>query len=253
MKKINFYCFSGTGNTLLVADKMAETFKRNEIDVTVNLMEKTKPSKIELDCVIGLAFPVAVFTTYPLVWRFIEAMPNAKGTRVFMVDTMGGFSISVKGALKELLTTKGYKPCAVKEIKMPDNYTPTDEKIYNSSSKILEGLVQAEDFALDILSGQAKWRSVPLLGTLWNKLLLQKFIWDYIGNNDLTLEKTKCIKCSLCSKICPTGNIKMQEYPVFNKTCEMCMRCIAFCPANALSRHNNGRPQYKAVDVGRFL
>ena len=40
---IDFYYFSGTGNTLLVVEKMRDVFKKNGINVNLNRIEESKP------------------------------------------------------------------------------------------------------------------------------------------------------------------------------------------------------------------
>lgn len=56
LKTIDFYYFSGTGNTLLMVKKMKETFERNGVYVTLYPLEKSDPKKINPDHTIGLAF-----------------------------------------------------------------------------------------------------------------------------------------------------------------------------------------------------
>ncbi len=92
-RTIDFYYFSGTGNTLLIVKKMKEVFEKKSIQVNLFHLEKCNPTKNNISNTIGLAFPVAEQGTYPFVWDFIRAMPN---TKVFMVDTMLAFSVGVR-------------------------------------------------------------------------------------------------------------------------------------------------------------
>ena len=72
MNNIDFYYFSGTGNTLLVVKKMAETFEKNGINVNLHKIEESNTEDVNLEHTIGIAFPVAVLSTYPFVWEFIK-------------------------------------------------------------------------------------------------------------------------------------------------------------------------------------
>ncbi|WP_231551359.1 hypothetical protein [Methanobacterium sp. SMA-27] len=86
---IDFYYFSGTGNTMLVARKMTDTFIKNGCHVNLKRMELSNGTEIDIENTIGLGFPVAILSTYTLVWEFIKSLPNVQGTEIFMVDTLG--------------------------------------------------------------------------------------------------------------------------------------------------------------------
>jgi flavodoxin len=48
MKDIDFYFFSGTGNTLLVVKKMRDTFEKNGITVNLYKIEESNPDEVNL-------------------------------------------------------------------------------------------------------------------------------------------------------------------------------------------------------------
>ncbi|WP_027399999.1 nitroreductase family protein [Anaerovorax odorimutans] len=53
----------------------------------------------------------------------------------------------------------------------------------------------------------------------------------------ITVDKSKCIKCKQCIRICPFTVIQeVNEYPKLNenKKCIECLHCISICPENAL-------------------
>lgn len=79
---------------------MRDVFTAKGLNVNLFHLEKSDPQKTNLSHTIGLAFPVAVQSTYPFVWQFIRNLPEAKGTPVFMVDTLAGFSGGIVGPLK---------------------------------------------------------------------------------------------------------------------------------------------------------
>ena len=74
-RAVDIYCFSGTGNTLLVARAMRDEFEVADIPAAVHPMERSDPRTINPENTLGLAFPVAILTTYPLVWNFIRSLP----------------------------------------------------------------------------------------------------------------------------------------------------------------------------------
>ncbi len=76
-RPIDFCYFSGTGNTLLVARAMAEVFAAHGLETTLRRIEATDPAQVDVGRTLGIAFPVAVGTTYPVVWDFVRALRPA--------------------------------------------------------------------------------------------------------------------------------------------------------------------------------
>ena len=81
---IDFYYFSGTGNTMLVARKMSDTFIENGCHVNLKRMELSNGSDVDIENTIGLGFPVAILSTYTLVWEFILMLEKTPSVRVGM-------------------------------------------------------------------------------------------------------------------------------------------------------------------------
>lgn len=127
---IDFYYFSGTGNTLLVVKKMRDVFTEKGIQVNLHPMERSKLDNINLDHTIGLGFPIAELSTYNFVWNFIRELPETdQNTEIFMVDTLAGISGGIVGSVHEIVKKKGYHPIGAREIVMPPNiFYIEDEK-----------------------------------------------------------------------------------------------------------------------------
>jgi ferredoxin len=250
---IDFYYFSGTGNTLLAVRAMAEYFQENNFTVAINRIEKSKPKEINLSHTIGLAFPVAVQSTYPFVWKFINNLPEADGTDIFMLDTMGAFSGGLVGPLKRVLKKKGYNPIGAKEIVMPNNFTTKQGKQEKHDKIIDKGMKTAKRFAHDLHFGVAKWNAVPI-PNLFNKISTNKKVWDFTRKKmELHVIEHDCIKCGICYQLCPVFNINMEEFPEFNEHCEFCMRCYSYCPTDAIKFKNSKFVAYQAVPVDDIL
>ncbi len=259
MKVVDFYYFSGTGNTLLIVKKMRYVFEKHDIQVNLHRIERSDPSDIDPEHTIGLGFPVAELTTYRLVWDFVKALPEAHGTPIFMVDTLGGVSGGIIGPMREIVKKKGYSPVGAKEIIMPPNiFYIQEDKV--CQKKVERGLQKAGEYALDIIEGKSNWGRVPILSDivffisraglrLTKSDLNQKLL-------NLKINKKKCSKCGICIKLCPVGNITMTEdgYPERGYDCEYCLRCTSFCPKKAISCPINYRGKtYRAVKIRDLL
>ena len=55
-----------------------------------------------------------------------------------------------------------------------------------------------------------------------------------ISLNKIHFDKEKCVSCSMCSKICPSGCIDFKNQTVDNETCVKCLKCIEKCPKGAI-------------------
>ncbi|BDU51610.1 EFR1 family ferrodoxin [Haliovirga abyssi] len=254
-KDIDIYWFSGTGNTYLITNELKEELEKFNIKVNLFKIEKSNPKNIDTDKIIGLAFPVAVQATYPLVWNFIDRLPNleSKNTKIFMIDTLAGFSGGVVGPLKNILSKKGYECIGAKEFIMPSNYSKPKEEEVNRK-KVEKSLKKAKDFAKDLVEEKSNWGRVPGVSDVVKYINNRQFIWNSIQKT-VSINNDKCIKCGLCAKLCPTNSIRFNkgEYPIKVDGCESCMRCIAFCPQNAILLNKKETTQYKAVNLELFL
>ncbi|MBI5805412.1 4Fe-4S binding protein [candidate division TA06 bacterium] len=245
---IDLYYFSGTGNTLLAAREMQKAFAEKGLQCTMHRIEASDPQKIDLSHTIGLAFPIAAFTTYPLVWDFVYKMPVTRGTKVFAMATMGGFSLCAMGPLKRVMKQKGYLPIGAKQVVMPSNlwyknYDPA--KIQKTISK---GQRTARNFALDLAAGKSSWIRVPLVPDLLFPLFLSKKLWQG-SPGYVKVNPDKCTKCAQCVEMCPVGAIQLNEELVISNACQWCMRCISYCPEKALYYGNDQYQRYKPVEI----
>lgn len=256
---MDFYYFSGTGNTLLIVRKMRDVFEEHGIPVNLYRIERSDPNDTDPGHMIGLGFPVAELSTYRLVWDFVESLPEACGTPIFMVDTLGGISGGIVGPMREIVKKKGYSPVGAKEITMPPNiFYIQEDKI--CQEKVERGLKKAGEYALDIIEGRSNWGRVPIISDivyyisraglrLTKSDLNQKLL-------NLKINKEKCSKCGICIELCPVGNITVTDdgYPERGSDCEYCLRCASFCPKKAISCPVNYKGRtYTAVRIRDLL
>ncbi len=253
MNSLDLYYFSGTGNTLLVVEKLIEVFLKNNIKVDAIKIENSKTESIDTKKTIGLAFPVAMQSTYPFIWEFIKKLPKANGTEIFMIDTLHAFSGAMVGPLKKLLIKKGYKPIGAKEVIMPNNFRG---KINSEEDreKINQGLKSVEEFAYSLINKNAIWKNVPILPYIFHFLLSGKHIWNFIRKfgSKFRINHDLCTRCGICIEICPVKNILMSSFPEHNNKCQLCLRCVMFCPSEAIKIPIVKIQKYKSVDVDKI-
>jgi len=71
--------------------------------------------------------------------------------------------------------------------------------------------------------------------------------------NLINVNQSKCIKCGICSKVCPTGVLSIDKTgPIVTNTnnCIACGQCVAVCPHGALD--NIKSPIADQIDIENF-
>lgn len=250
------YVFSGSGNTLTVAREIADVLLDGGVSTELRPLERSTPEDSTKANTIGLAFPVAMFTAYPFVWKFIEDLPDGRGKKVFMVDTLAGFSGGIVGPLKKTLIRKGYRPIGAREIRMPSNYSRKEPENEKDARTRLKGIENAASFARELLNGRSSWRTFPIFSGIIKKIgyCSSGAAWRSLRKKfPLAADSDKCSRCGLCDKLCPVGNISMAGTPVFGDACVFCQRCISFCPENAINVAGGSCVPYRGVDPAVLL
>jgi ferredoxin/GNAT superfamily N-acetyltransferase len=256
---VELFVFSGTGNSLLVAQAAAETLKREGMPVRLRSMDAPRIVSLGEETALGLAFPVACFSTYPAVWRFIDSLPAGDGREAFIMGTCGGFPGGMQGPLGKVLREKGYNPIAAKFFVMPGNYGNKKLPVEKNALRVEKALLEARSFASDLLRGQTEWSNgIPLLSSAMYRLGQTRKPWDFFYRLfPIAANPEKCVRCGRCVRDCPARALTMGSAaagcPVVEpKLCESCQRCVGFCPAGGM--HVPGKPaeSYRAMSYEEF-
>lgn len=237
--KVVLAVFSGTGNTLSLAKAFADELERAGRSVAVIPMERPELLQrhfAEGDFALGLALPVACFSTYPTVWRFIDALPAGEGREAFLLASMGGFGCGMQGPIRRVLRTKGYKPVGARLFKMSGNYgkgIPTPEA-YAAIREAAER--SAVRYANDLLSGQTSWSGGNPLSRLFAWLAHTRKPWNaFYRLFPIAVDRDTCTGCQICHTHCPEHNIAMEDgKAVIGGKCQSCQRCVTLCPVAAI-------------------
>lgn len=253
LQHVDLYWFSGTGNTLRAAQVLAEKLTAGGSDVRLIPIERADPADVDPDRTLGIATVVAVFTTYPLVWDFLENLPEVNGTGAFLLDTLAARSGGMLGSTRRLLEAKGYTPLGAREIRMPSNYLQTSHNQDDDRAKLSAGLDEVRRFAADLQAGRARWkRWMGPLARLSYRISRWSKPWQHIRKSlGLHAVDDACTRCDLCVRLCPTGAISRADasVPTFSDACQGCMRCYSFCPTHAIRRADKPSDPYRAEGI----
>lgn len=236
MKAI-LYVFSGTGNTLAVAELYKQYLNA---DVTVyRISEKSgeAPSPDGFD-MVGIGYPIHAFCAPEPLLDFVKTLPETDGKPTFIFKTSGeGLHINDCSSQKciKIIAKKGYCVATERHIVMPYNM------IYRHSDAMAkqmwiyaQALVKAH--CAEIESGKRERVEKSAAIRMWTApigFIEQHFA--HLHGTAFKVDGTKCVKCGKCISICPRNNIKIVggKYK-FGHNCVLCMGCSFGCPKDAI-------------------
>jgi len=228
MQETIIYYFSGTGNSLYAAKKLAGSLG----ECSIFSMTHTHPAGQigGADTKIGFVFPSYYGNLPRIVRRFITELNIHPDSWIFGIVTMGGpFGAGSVAALQKALGGKGLALGYGCGMMMPRNYILkynglSDEKSAKYNARANKRL---ERIAGEIRAKKNRIRKNPIAA-------------DNLYNNIESLDaaffvEDRCTGCGQCEKICPVQNIRLTDgRPVWQHHCEHCVACIQWCPQKAI-------------------
>lgn len=233
-----FY-FSGTGNSLYLAQKIAE--QEDTALVSIHDAVLKNEYTYEADEVVGFIFPSYFFGLPSTVKEFIEKLElkNAEKAYVFSAVTCGMITGNTTEMLRSCLAARGITLNADYVLRTVDNYVPG--LMMPSPEGILEVLSIAEKDQECILQQIAK-RDTGDFDTLKGKFPAIRTktaypIYEKIRTTkNFRVNDSLCIGCGLCAKSCNSNAIEMRDKrPVWVvDRCNLCLKCLHRCRKEAI-------------------
>ncbi len=237
MKTIIYY-FTGTGNSLAAAKKIAAATGDCEL-VPIASLAKTSGDIVPRAERIGIVCPV-YFTGLPLmVAAWAGRLDPATVNYLFAVVTHGGGGDSA--ALRQLdgiiRKRRGTGLDAGFGVMMPGNYILMYES--PKGEKQEEILAKADEAIAGITGPVTRCEKRILPASLISRVLYTvAYPWfrSHAHTDDKKFTVTdQCTSCGTCVAVCPADNIDLvQGKPVWKHHCELCCGCIHTCPVQAI-------------------
>ncbi len=253
--KTAIYYFTGTGNSLAAAKKIATILGDCEL-VPIASLTDSPGDIIPAAERVGIICPVYFSGLPAMVASFAARLDPTPVRYIFAVVTLGGSGGSA--ALRQIdgiLKSRGGRGLDRGfAVKMPGNYilmyeSPAGKK----REKILaDAEVQLEGVAREIQEGRVQKLPYSFFAQVIHSLMYPGFI-SHVHDNDRKFSVSDaCTSCGICAAICPSGNIGLVAgKPVWKHRCELCCGCIHFCPVQAIQagRNTEKRQRYHNPSV----
>jgi MinD superfamily P-loop ATPase containing an inserted ferredoxin domain len=236
MKNVIYY-FTGTGNSLAIAKKIAAALGECELVPIASLaaVPKIAPAADR----VGIVCPV-YFLGLPLrVAEFAKRFDRSSAGYTFAVVTYGGSGSepTLRQLDAAIRTQNGRGLDAGFSVKMPGNYILMYDTL--SKERCNEVLASAQQQLAGIVSaiGKSEHNTLPrsLAGSLLHAIAYPWFVSHARTKSREFTVSDACTSCGTCAAICPADNIELVEgRPVWKDRCEVCLGCIQLCPAQAI-------------------
>jgi ferredoxin len=244
--------FSGTGNTLWSAEKIAKIIGADCKLLNIGIEAQKKEILIEAGAVI-LLFPSYAFGLPLIVRRFIQ---NAAFKTPYIAAFVT-YGTSPGGTLAEAsrILKRKYRGAAFfSRIPAVENYIaifgPPKEK--TAQRRLAMQRETTEEAARCVIERRVNrinpFRPFSAFVSLLFSLGM-KFFYKHYRVSDA------CNGCGICELLCPVSCIVMRDNrPQFSKKCEHCQGCLNWCPQQAIhfGRLNSDTPRYHHPEISLF-
>lgn len=260
------YFFTGTGNSLYIAKRIAESLGTGPRSISSFLDAKEVKSDAELVGIVHPCYLSQISRVPNIVADFISKLKIRESAYFFAICTYGAFgpfnAPPTCISLRRMARENGISIAAQFSIKMPLNNLDYDhvpvpvsrnqvEMFMNADAaqvKILKTIKARRTRRYTIALGIYHVLTKPLFAVLAKVVidsLRKRVSQEYAGEGDfrrliklsdysISLND-RCIGCGICKRICPARNIEMVNgKPVWLHDCEMCLACDEWCPQKAI-------------------
>ena len=227
--------FSGTGNSLAIARKIAEALGEQVLSIYDAVKADLSGEKR-----IGLVFPTYNLDAPIAVTQLIPRIRFPKDAYTFVVITCGAQTNTAVWTVRRLLKRQGVRVDYCHKIRVPDSSALAFGRNPNDQAWKFDKFALRLETIIADLSAQKKrlhFAGFDPFGWLMSRPNLQRKIAQMTTPH---VNPDKCIGCNTCVRVCPQGNIMLTEredgkpLAAIGPHCTWCLSCVHFCPQQAV-------------------
>ena len=240
-----FY-FSGTGNTKWLASRLANATGERLVSISQAIITGEYDYQLGDDERIGICFPVHGWRPPFIVRDFVKRLNlgGYQGQFCYAFATCGDDVGLAFDYLREDLMSIGVTLDSVYSVIMPETYNfPFIDQIDTAESAERKKALAAERLEQLLPDITASCRGKKdINASRWprtNSILLGGFfLKHWVTDSKFTVDADLCIRCGICAKTCPVGNISCNNGNLpqwlHNGLCTTCFSCYHHCPSHAI-------------------
>ena len=242
-------CFSGTGNSHYVAQRIADALS----DPLLRLNDRIKSgdtAPLETGQRLILVTPTYAWRIPRLVEDWLLKTELTGAGQAWFVMTCGSEIGNADAYNRRLCQAKSLTCMGTAQIVMPENYIA----MFNApqAEEARQIVARAEpDIDRTIAAIAAGQPFPPPRNNLYDRFMsgpVNPLFYSLFVKDRAFTVSDACTGCGLCACLCPTNNITLQSgRPIWGGHCTHCMACICHCPAAAIEygRKSLGKPRYR--------
>lgn len=247
-KKALIYYFTGTGNSLRIANLAAQELEQAGYkvllsDITANgrKVKSSISTEHNESEIIGFVSPVYGFGLPQMVAKFFRKFPRSRTHQksFIFIASAGNEGICVLQAAFHL-KRKGYDLTFARAFRLVSNWImfetlpdkETQKNVFDENEKLLK------EHMKEIINGgkSVKYFHSNIFAAILPGIVYYAFVLfgrQFLGKMFAT--NAKCNSCKYCFKHCPNKTIKwVENRPYWGWHCQQCFRCINLCPNGAI-------------------
>jgi ferredoxin/flavodoxin len=210
-----------------------------------NLKDEQPPDVREYD-LLGIGSPVYIYRPPFNVTEYVASLPNLEGLESFVFVLHGTYPGDTGTMLRRALAGKGAQEVGYFHCRGADYFLGYLKRgyLFSPDHPTADELAQAEMFGQQVAAHHAgqpyarpgEDRSPAAIYRL-ERFLTNRGLTRQMYSRLFTVNAKKCNACGLCVKLCPTGNITLNEdeHPAWGRNCLLCLTCESKCPQDAIT------------------
>ena len=211
---MTIFYFTGTGNSLFAARKIADATNATLISIPQVIAEQ----RTYTDDAIGFVYPQYANGLPKMVRHFI--LNNIfKADYIFAVDLYAFIHLGALGEIAGIIPLN-YGVY----LKTPNNFVFLFNPPKNPSAVLEKSEGKLNQIINDINNRVNK--PVKPKKSVGNAT-------KYFGESKFKTTAA-CVRCGTCGRVCPANNIKLGGEVAFGNKCETCYACVNLCPSHAI-------------------